>query len=134
MENGRRSSTAAQEGERARWQQSFGFLVDPAVHGDIILRQCRRDPPAGEQDWGLLRLPIAEIVARGSHHGWFVLSDERWALRSRVNSRILGDVSALAHSALPTRCRDSAGQRCCSSEQAREPELRQGQRRRRLVV
>ena len=86
--SGHRSSATVQEGERARWHQSFEFLVAPAVHSELVVRQCRRDVPAQEQAWGLLRLPVAEVVARGSHQGWFALADERCARRSRVHAHV----------------------------------------------
>ncbi|KAJ1496198.1 hypothetical protein T484DRAFT_1923754, partial [Baffinella frigidus] len=59
-----------------QWKQSLAFYVDTAKHADMILRLVLVLSDGAEQTWGLLRLPLAEVVSHGEHQGWFFLSDD----------------------------------------------------------
>lgn len=41
----------------------------------MILRLMLVTASKSKQTWGLLRLPVSEMLAHGDHQGWFYLSD-----------------------------------------------------------
>ena len=65
----------AKHSETPKWQQKVGLNINSGTHVDLVLRIQMMFSDGTHQPWGLLRLPLSEIIARGSHQGWFYLSD-----------------------------------------------------------
>jgi len=61
--------------EAPNWNQKISFPLDASTHVDLIFRIFLTVSGGRQEPWGLLRLPVAEILSRGSHQGWFFLSD-----------------------------------------------------------
>ena len=51
------------------------FHVESSSHADFNLKLVLNMGGGRQEIWGLLRLPISDIITRGSHQGWFFLSD-----------------------------------------------------------
>ena len=59
-----------------KWNQQISFQVDGSAHVDIVLKVLLIMADGSQEPWGMLRLPVSEILCRGSHQGWFFLSDK----------------------------------------------------------
>jgi hypothetical protein len=51
------------------------FHVESSSNADLNLKLMLNMGGGRHEPWGLLRLPISDIIKRGSHQGWFFLSD-----------------------------------------------------------
>ncbi len=55
----------------------MSFQLDVGQHTDIVLGLRLTLSDSRTEPWGLLRLPVYEVVSRGSHQGWFFLLDRQ---------------------------------------------------------
>lgn len=69
------STFKARIAQAPNWNQKISFPVDLSTHVDLVVRIFLTLSDGSQEAWGLLRLPVSEIVSRGSHQGWFFLSD-----------------------------------------------------------
>jgi hypothetical protein len=51
------------------------FHVDASSNADFNLKLVSSMGDGRQEPWGLLRLPVSDIITRGNHQGWFFLSD-----------------------------------------------------------
>jgi hypothetical protein len=67
----------AKHSESPSWNQKMSFQLDVGQHTDIVLSIRLTLSDSRTEPWGLLRLPVYEVVSRGSHQGWFFLLDQK---------------------------------------------------------
>lgn len=69
------STFKTKNSDAPKWNQQISLQLDGSAHVDIVLKVFLVMADGSHEPWGVLRLPVTEILCRGSHQGWFFLYD-----------------------------------------------------------